>query len=476
MPKFEPKLEAHSEVPVYRQIYLRFRRSIEDGRLLPGERVPSVRALAAELNLARGTVESAYQLLAGEGYLQTRGPAGTVVSTLLKPAPLANMNEAARLQHDPIMHSGAYPMPLQLGLPALDVFPRKLWNRLVGKELRSSGLQSLVYPDTRGHQGLRAAIAGYLGISRGVRCTADQIFICAGYGAALDLIFRSLLNEGDSCWFEDPGYLMARHFLQETGVHLVPVPVDGDGIDVEAGIDLAKNARFAVVTPSHQNPLGVSLSLPRRQALLEWASSQNSWIIEDDYDSEYRYQGHPLPALKSIDRQGRVLYAGTFSKVLAPGLRISYLVIPEALITRFTRVADVMQNHCPFLFQSTVAAFIRDGHFARHLKKMRSLYASRRKLLILALEHKLGSRVNIVPRAGGMHLLVQVGPHVDDQEIAIIARQNGLSIQALSNSFQTTAKDKGLLLGFTNVATSTLADEWVGRLALAFPKDESTLP
>ncbi|NBB09854.1 PLP-dependent aminotransferase family protein [Pseudomonas sp. SLFW] len=472
MAKFDSKLEAHAEVPVYRQIYLRFRHSIEDGRLLPGERVPSVRALAAELNLARGTVESAYQLLVGEGYLQTRGPAGTVVSTLLKPASLADPVETTRLQRDPLMHSGALPQPLQLGLPAMDVFPRKLWNRLVGKELRASGIHSLIYPDTQGHHALRTAVAGYLGISRGVRCTPDQLFICAGYGAALDLIFRSLLTKGDGCWFEDPGYLMARHFLQKAGAELTPIPVDDEGLNVDAGIRLAANARFAVVTPSHQSPLGVSLSLPRRQALLEWATRQNSWIIEDDYDSEYRYQGHPLPALKSIDKHDRVLYTGTFSKVLAPGLRLSYLVVPEALIARFTRVADVMQNHSPYLFQATTAAFIRDGHFARHLKKMRSLYALRRTLLMTALERRLAGRIKIDSRPGGMHLLLRLGDDLDDQTIAMSARELGLPVQPLSSAYQGAAPEKGLLVGFTNVSSPELAAQWVDRLAMAFPPQE----
>ncbi|MDR7052926.1 GntR family transcriptional regulator/MocR family aminotransferase [Pseudomonas koreensis] len=469
MAKFDSKVDTGAEVPVYRQIYLRFRHSIEDGRLLPGERVPSVRALAAELNLARGTVESAYQLLVGEGYLQTRGPAGTVVSTLLKPASLADPVQTKELQRDPLIHSGASPQPLQLGLPAMDVFPRKLWNRLVGKELRTSGVHSLVYPDAQGHYSLRVAIAGYLGISRGVRCTPDQIFICAGYGAALDLIFRSLLTKGDCCWFEDPGYLMARHLLQGAGANLVPIPVDDEGLNVDAGIRLAGDARFAVVTPSHQSPLGVSLSLPRRQALLEWATRQSSWIIEDDYDSEYRYQGRPLPALKSIDKHDRVLYTGTFSKVLAPGLRLSYLVVPEALIARFTQIADFMQNHCPYLFQATTAAFIRDGHFARHLKKMRSLYALRRKLLMTVLERRLSGQIEIDSRPGGMHLLLRLRHDLDDQMIAMSARKLGLPIQPLSSAYQGATPKKGLLVGFTNVSSPELAEHWVDLLVMAFP-------
>lgn len=469
MATFDPRPDAHCEVPVYRQIYLRFRHAIEDGRLLPGERIPSVRALAAELNLARGTVESAYQLLVGEGYLQTRGPAGTVVSTQLQPTPLPDPKAPARLHRGPLLHTGAAPQPLQPGLPALDVFPRKTWNRLVGKALRASGVNGLIYPDAQGHEGLRTAVASYLGISRGVRCTPDQIFICAGYGAALDLIFRALLTLGDACWFEDPGYLTARHCLKAAGARLIPVPVDADGMDVEAGIRLAEDARFAVVTPSHQSPMGVSLSLPRRQALLQWAARHNSWIIEDDYDSEYRYQGHPLPALKSIDTQGRVLYTGTFSKVLAPGLRLSYLVVPDELVPRLTPIADIMHTHCPYLFQATVAAFIKEGHFARHLKKMRSLYASRRRLLIKALENRLGDVITVVARPGGMHLLLRLADGLDDRTIATNAKNLGVPVHPLSSFYQGTAAENGLLLGFTNVISQALAEEWVDRLAMAFP-------
>ncbi len=366
------------------------------------------------------------------------------------------------------MHSGAEPSPLQLGLPAMDVFPRKLWNRLVGKEIRESGLNSLVYPDTRGYLPLRMAVASYLAISRGVNCATEQVFICAGYGATLDLIFRSLLKKGDQCWFENPGYIMARQFLKEAGVQLIPVPVDADGLNVGAGIRIAPNARIAVVTPSHQSPLGISLSLHRREALIEWANRQRSWIIEDDYDSEYRYQGHPLAALKSIDTQDRVLYTGTFSKVLAPGLRISYLVVPRKLVSRFTNMADIMQNHCPQLLQATVATFIRDGHFARHLRKMRSLYAHRRSLLIDALRSELGENIQIDIKEGGMHLLLRLRNGFQDKQIALNAKKLGFSVLALSAAYLNIKGEQGLLVGFTNVSSEKLAAEWAKSLAIAF--------
>lgn len=463
------------DVPLYRQIYLRFRQSIVDGQLRAGERVPSIRALAAELNLARGTVEMAYQLLIGEGYLQARGPAGTVVSPMLQPLSRPADVSPQRPVISTLVHSGARPGPLQVGLPALDAFPRKVWNRLASRELRQGGIDSLVYPDARGDAGLREAVAGYLGVSRGIVCSAEQVFVCAGYPAILDLICRSLLVKGDQCWLEEPGYFMARRFLQEAGAQLVPVPVDVDGLDVEEGRRLADDARFAVVTPSHQSPLGVSLSLPRRQALLDWANRKGSWIIEDDYDSEYRYHGRPLPALKSIDTQGRVLYAGTFSKVLAPGLRLAYLVVPADQVERFAVMADRMQNHCPQLLQATVATFIKDGYFARHLKKMRSLYAHRRNLLINALHDRLSDGLTVDQRAGGMHLVGHLRAGDDDATVAARAEALGLRVVPLSVCYAGAEKGQGLMIGFTNVLSAQQAQESVALLARAIDSAHSRM-
>jgi len=459
------ELDRSHTAPIYRQLYQRFREAIADGRLQPGNRVPAVRALAAELNLARGTVEAAYQLLIGEGYLVARGPAGTVVSPQLapkfSPQPRA---ETTTTTYQPI-HSRALPIPLQMGLPALDAFPRKLWARLLGRQLRQAGLDGLVYPEARGHAPLRAAIATYLGISRGITCRPEQVFVCAGYRACLDLIAHTLMHPGDACWLEEPGYFMARNALQEAGATLVPVPVDEQGLDVAAGIARSPEARFAVVTPTHQSPLGVSLSLPRRLALLDWANRHGSWIIEDDYDSEYRYQGKPLPALKSLDEHGRVLYTGTFSKVLFPGLRLAYLVVPPGQVDAFTRQADRLHNHCPHLLQATVTAFLNEGHFARHLKKMRSLYARRRQWLVDALHQQFGERLQINPQAGGMHLVA--GLREDDVELAHRAQAAGLAVQPLSQWYLEDALKHGLMLCFTNITSAEQASALALRLAQA---------
>ncbi|WP_296268366.1 PLP-dependent aminotransferase family protein [Pseudomonas sp. UBA6562] len=458
------ELDPSQPVPIYRQIYQRFCECIADGRLRPGDRVPAVRALAAELNLARGTVDAAYQLLIGEGYLIARGAAGTVVTPQLAPvaspthrAPVASTTHQAA-------HCGALPLALQIGLPALDAFPRKLWTRLAGRQLRQAGLEGLVYPDSRGYAPLRSAIASYLGISRGITCHPDQVFVCAGYRACLDLISHTLMRQGDTCWLEEPGYFMARNALLEAGAQLVPVPVDDQGLNVAQGIARAPDAGFAVVTPTHQSPLGVSLSLPRRFALLDWANRQGSWIIEDDYDSEYRYQGKPLPALKSLDQQGRVLYTGTFSKVLFPGLRLAYLVVPAEQNQAFARQADRLHNHCPHLLQATVAAFLNEGHFARHLKKMRTLYARRRQWLVDALHQQFGDRLQISAQVGGMHLVVGLCEG-NDIELAQRARAAGIAVEPLSRWYLEAKPRHGLVLGFTNITCVEQASIAALRLA-----------
>jgi GntR family transcriptional regulator/MocR family aminotransferase len=454
--------------PMYRQLYLRYREAISAGQLKPGDRVPSVRALASELNLARGTVEAAYQLLIGEGYLEARGPAGTIVCPQLAPATNPPPAEAAVGQTHAAVHTGEAPLLLQMGLPALDAFPRKTWTRLASRAVQQGGVGGMIYPSAQGDKSLRTALARYLAISRGIACSPDQVFVCAGYRACLELISRSLLKAGDQGWFEDPGYFLARRFFEATGSRLVPVPVDEHGLQVAAGIERAPDARFAVVTPSHQSPLGVSLSLPRRQALLSWANAQRSWIIEDDYDSEYRYIGRPLPALKSLDTQGRVLYTGTFSKVLMPGLRLAYLVVPPEQVARFAQVADVLHNHCPQLLQCTTATFMEEGHFARHLKKMRSLYAQRRALLSTALTDRLGERIELQLQAGGMHVLARVKGGLSDLAIAARATQVGLAAIPLSGWYQAEPAQQGLLMGFTNVRDAASAADIAQRLAGAF--------
>ncbi|WP_248769686.1 PLP-dependent aminotransferase family protein [Pseudomonas sp. MWU12-2345] len=449
-------------LPKYLVVYRRIRSAIDEGQLRPGDRVPSVRALAAELNLARGTVEAAYELLISEGYLTARGQAGTVIALDLPvtaiPSPATETVESTEQDQ---------PLPLQMGLPALDAFPRKLWSRLITQRVRQTDIAGLGFSDPRGYAPLRSAIATYLGLYRGVQCTPDQVFICTGYNAVLELVCESLEMEGQDCWFEDPGYVHARQILLNRGVQLVPVPVDADGLRVEHGIRLNPTARLAVVTPAHQSPLGVALSPERRKALLDWAQVQSSWVLEDDYDSEFRYRGRPLPALKSQDVHDRVLYAGTFSKMLFPGLRLAYLVVPREQVDRFEQVARLWRNRCPELLQATVSDFLSQGHFTRHLKKMRQLYSMRRALLVKALEEVGSGILKVDPQAGGINLLVRVLIDVPDVRIAKQARAAGLSIEPLSRWQVVAGQEGGLLMTFTNVASAEQAAEIADRLLMA---------
>ncbi|WP_034301308.1 PLP-dependent aminotransferase family protein [Herbaspirillum sp. RV1423] len=456
------------ELPVYLQICQRFKTAIAQGHLRAGQRVPAVRALAVELSLARGTVEAAYRILADEGYLQVRGAAGTVVSPSLPPpaAPRKRNDRPATpgpLQRD---HDEAGPRPLQLGLPALDAFPRKVWNRLVAHRLRGHEQRMLAYPEPAGYRPLREHIATYLGLSRGVSCVPEQVFVTAGYRATLELTLRSLAAPDDAIWFEDPGYLLAQRFLRNAGVRLVPVPVDQHGMIVEEGVRRSPDARFALLTPSHQSPLGVTLSLERRLALLAWAGKAGSWIVEDDYDSEFRYQGRPLPALKSLDRDDRVIYCGTFSKVMFPGLRLSYVVAPAGAVGRFQSVCESLNAGCPYLFQASVADFIAQGHFSRHLKRMRLLYGERHALFVRTLREVLGRRVGVELQAGGLRVLAKLAAGTDDGMIAERARTAGLGIHALSRWYLDAPPQPGLLLGFANVADADTAK----RLALVLKK------
>jgi GntR family transcriptional regulator/MocR family aminotransferase len=402
-------LDPAAAEPFYRQIYDRFRSAIASGVLKPGDRIPSARALTKELGLARGTIDAAYSLLAAEGYVQARGQAGTIVTPDLKPRlPLASSPPRSGDGRYKPSYRPDTTLPFQMGLPALDAFPRKIWARLGARCVRAMQPADMAHPSVYGLQALRDEIAAYLHVSRGVNCSPAQIFVTSGYRHTMELISRSLLKAGDRVWLENPGYPPTRQLLKHMNIAAVAVPVDPEGIVVSEGMKSAPRARAAVVTPAHQSPLGVSLSLPRRLTLLDWAARQNAWIVEDDYDGEYRYVSRPLPALKSLDRDGRVLYAGTFSKLLFPSIRLAYLVVPEALVERFEQISQAFAGGSPQLTQAIVTAFITEGHFARHIQRMRKLYAERREATVAGLESVLGKHMRIDSQPGGMHLILRL--------------------------------------------------------------------
>ncbi|HEY4345487.1 MAG TPA: PLP-dependent aminotransferase family protein [Parvibaculum sp.] len=454
--KISPLDPAAAE-PFYRQIYDRFRSAIASGTLKPGDRIPSARALTKELGLARGTIESAYSLLAAEGYIQARGQAGTIVTPDLKPrTPSAILTPGPNSGIAAASFRPETILPFQMGLPALDMFPRKIWARLGARCVRAMQPSDMAHPSVYGLQALRREIAAYLQVSRGINCAPSQIFVTSGYRHTIELIGHALLKAGDRVWLEDPGYPPTRDLLAH--MQITPVPVDREGMVVSHGIKSAPKARAAVVTPAHQSPLSVSLSLPRRLALLEWAARNKAWIIEDDYDGEYRYVSRPLPALKSLDRDGRVLYAGTFSKVLFPGIRLAYLVVPEAQIERFEQVSQIFADGSPELTQAIVTAFITEGHFARHIQRMRKLYAERREAAMAGLESVLGEHMHMDSQPGGMHLILRLQGRRSDRRLAARMREEGLYAEALSEWAMDRNGASALLLGFTNITSQRTAE------------------
>jgi GntR family transcriptional regulator / MocR family aminotransferase len=450
--------------PLYLQIADRLRTAVAAGLLAPGARLPSARGLANQLAVARGTVDAAYALLAGEGAIESRGSAGTVIAPHLsaRVAPPEQRTMSFRTEGA----APPAPLPFRMGLPALDAFPRKLWSGLTVRAARALGTADLAYPDPAGFLPLRQALAAYLGVARGIACRQEQILVTAGFQGALALVRHVLLRPGDTVWVEDPGYPNARQALEAAGARLVPVRVDAEGMRVQAGAIAAPRARLAVVTPAHQCPLGVALSLPRRLALLAWAAEAGAWVLEDDYDGEFRYVGRPLAALKSLDRGERVLYAGSLSKVLFPALRLGYLVVPDELSDAFLRGARLLTAGPPALEQRVVATFIEQGHFARHLRRMRGLYAARRRALTAALTQRFGDRVALELVAGGMHLLARFPDEAEDSALARRAAAAGLAPTALSSLALAHDCGGGLLLGFANLPEDT-AQAAVAKLASA---------
>src|SRR5579863_3570702 len=379
-------VDRKSEKPLHRQIYDAFRAMILERRLQPGQQIPSSRALAADLRISRIPVLGAYAQLLAEGYLESRSCAGTFVTRLpsdqyLNARP-AMASVASDLASDAISRVSRL-LPVEgtpwfrgagafsVGQIAYDHFPFRVWSDLVTHHARKVRASSMNYADPMGSEEFREVIAAYLRTARAVRCQASQIMVVNGSQHALDISARVLLDSGTPAWIEEPGYELMRHSLTLSGCRLVPVPVDGEGLDVAAGVKLCRNARAAYVTPSHQYPLGATMSAARRLQLLEWAHRFKAWIVEDDYDSEYRYESMPVASMQGLDSGSRVIYIGTFSKTLFPSLRIGYIVIPPALVSRFLAVRRANDLSSTHLYQAALADFIRGGHFARHIRKTR---------------------------------------------------------------------------------------------------------
>jgi GntR family transcriptional regulator / MocR family aminotransferase len=469
----EIQLDASLSLPLYKQLYGRLRRAILTGQLRRGERLPSTRTLASELGISRFTVVAAYDLLLLEGFLESRVGRGTVVSGQLPESPLSGFEVGSpelqmegeepspvrlsalvdRIQEVPHLErvEGSQGEPFIGGQPALDLLPYDLWTRLLARRARRSLPAHTYYQSPAGYAPLREAIAAHIGIARGVRCTPDQIIITAGTQGALDLAVRTLLNPADIAWIENPGYFGARGALRSAGVQLIPVPVDAKGLDVEAGRRRAPEARLAFVTPSHQFPTGVTMSLSRRLALLDWAKRSRAWILEDDYDSEYRYGGRPLDALHALDQDGRVIYIGTFSKLLFPALRLGYLVAPRDLVTPLLATRRFIDVHMPILEQMALADFLSEGHYARHLRRMISQYRRRRDCLYHELSAKLGGLLDSSLPEAGMELTGWLPPGTDDRRAADLAEEVGITVAPVSRFSLTPLPRGGLIFGFAGM-------------------------
>lgn len=472
--------DPRSSKSLYRQIYERFREAIRNGALRPGERLPSARSLASQLSAARGTVDLAYSLLSTEGYIVGRGAAGTFVAPGLTAALRRSPNRSRDASSAGVLAQPTVPRagiaPFQIGAPALDAFPRALWCRLSARRARTLTVETMISDGPAGYAPLRDAIVSYLTVSRGIRCHAGQVIITTGFQGALSLVTRAFLRPGDEVWFEEPGYPSARDALETAGAKVIPTPVDSEGLDVAEAANRAPLARFVYVTPAHQYPLGISLTLPRRLALLSWAARCKAWIIEDDYDSEFRYESRPLPALKSLDEAGRVLYVGTFSKVLFPGLRLGYLVVPEAEVDRVKRVCHLLYRGQSVFMQTVVADFMSEGHFARHIKRMRTLYEERRTALANALADVFEDRLTVQLQAGGMHLIGRLRLQQDDRDLVARAKAHGLAPGALSWWYANPGRSEhGLVLSFTNISSEN-ALEVARRLRRAIEGQKSARP
>ncbi|MEK8025969.1 PLP-dependent aminotransferase family protein [Pseudaquabacterium rugosum] len=467
-------LDAPARTPLQAQIVARFTALITSGRLPAGARVPSLRTLATELGVARGTVQAAYDRLVGEGLLEARGPAGTFVAAVTTGSAPARTqalraSPSAAPDADPLLDLDApHPPALRMGLPALDAFPRKLWSRLVGRQARAMGTAALLKPEPAGLPRLREAIAVHLHRARGVAAQAGQVFIVPGYEAGLALTVAALLRAGDTAVVECPGFPPTPRLLGRLGLQVVHAPVDGEGLQVGPVRQQAPGARLVVVTPTHQSPGGMALTLARRRALLDWAAHDGPWIVEDDYDGEYHFRGPPLPALKSLDRDGRVIHAGTFSKVLFPGLRLAYVVVPPACVPAFEAAArTTAHGGCPSLTQAVVADFIEQGHLGRHVRRMRTLYAQRRAWLAEALAPLAPRGVRTVLGDGGMHLLIELPAGSDDRACARRAQAAGLGVLPLSAWRGQGTGPPALLAGFTNITSATVARQLVEGLGVA---------
>ncbi len=442
--------------PIQSQIARQIRDFVLSGRLRPQSKLPSTRGLAQDLKVARATVVEAYEQLLSEGYIETRTGSGTRVAAELPETLLKTQAPRGATPH--VSHQGTRQpaRPFRSGLVDWEHFPHDDWGRLLGRVWRNPSIAMLEHNDVFGWLPLRDAIARHLYEWRGISCDAAQVIMTAGGTDAFDLINRAVFKSGDRIWMEEPGYPTARRVFSMGGVKTVAVPVDGGGLVVEKGRERCPHAKSAFVTPARQYPTGVTMPLQRRLELLDWADVAKAVVIEDDYDSEYRYVGRPLPALMSLDRKARVIYAGSFSKVFSPLLRLGYIVVPHAMLEKF-RSERVRHGAPPSLLaQPALCEFMTSGAFAIHIRRMRRIYASRRATLIEALEAGGATRFTIDAAPSGLMLLLRLQPHEDDEAVVAKLVAHGVEAKSLSSHYAGRAREPGLLLSFAGFTEKEL--------------------
>jgi GntR family transcriptional regulator/MocR family aminotransferase len=448
-------VDRNHDKPLYQQLYAVLRNMIETHALPSGMEVPSSRELADDMNIARNTVIAAYDQLVTEGFIVSRPNArATVVelpkrnSAVTKP-PVSKLDLSKRgeiLGQQPIHHGTPGQNAFHPGMPDAPSFPYKEWSKILAKQANENGTKLFGTYHVVGHPQLREAIAAYLGMSRGVRCTADQVVITTGAQAAFDLLSRLLLDPGDQVWMEEPGYFGAQAAFSVAGGELHPLQVDefGWNFNLPHGV----KPRIICVTPACQHPFGITMTIEERIRLLDIAQENDSWIIEDDYDGEYRFDGRPVPSLQGMDRLGRVIYIGTFAKILFPALRLGYIVVPPLLVDKIARALSTTGQFAPLLLQAAVAEFIESGKMARHLSRMRRLYAQRRKFFSEICKEKFANDLTLVNGGAGIQIVGLLSNGKDDVAIAAQAQKKGINLSPLSKYYRHSVPRRGFVLGY----------------------------
>lgn len=462
-----PPLTGGNGQPLHRQLYFALRQAILAGHLPQGSRLPSSRALATQLGVARNTVLAACDQLLAEGFVETRPGSGSVVAARPRPlaappspSPVPPPRLGRRAQDwaasPPVLAIRDHSRPFAPGIPDLTAFPHAEWRRVLGRLWRKPPLSLMSAIDPLGHWPLRAAIAEHIGRTRAVRCSADQVMVVGGSQQALDLIARVLLDPGDHAMVEDPCYGGLSGVLRAAGAVIAPVQVDEQGFDPLLAQQLWPEARLAFVTPSHQFPTGATMPLARRLALIHWAARHEGWIVEDDYDSDFRYAGPPLASLQGMDQGERTLYLGTFSKSMFPGLRLGWLVVPPALLPSFVAARRMADMAPAGLTQAAMADFMNQGHFGAHLRRMRGLYGKRREALLAMARQRLGG-LSVTAGEAGLHAILWLPERADDLAAARDAQSRGLAPSPLG-LHRFTEGPPGLILGYGNLAGWSLED------------------